>query len=138
MVKTKKVFQLIQKYGTNDPFKIAKLSGILVVYEPLGSILGYYSKTHRSKVIHINNSLRNEQQLFTCAHELAHAVLHPDTNTAFLKSSTLYSTEKIEIEANTFAVDLLFPHGFGSAVTLDEAIDDYCIPEEILMKKFYS
>lgn len=138
MVRVKLAFQLIQKHGTNDPFKIAKLSGILVVYEPLGSILGYYSKTHRSKVIHINNFLRSEQQMFTCAHELAHAILHPDTNTAFLKSNTFYSTEKIEIEANNFAVDLLFPHGFGNAVTLDQAIDDYCIPEEILLKKIYS
>ena len=40
-----------------------------------------------------------KQQLFTCTHELAHAVLHPDTNTAFPKSRTLFSTDKIEIDA---------------------------------------
>ena len=137
MAKTKNVNQLIKKHGSNNPFKIAKLLGILVVYEPLGSILGYYSKSHRSKVIHINAALPYEKQLFTCAHELAHALLHPDANTAFLKVYTLYSTDKMEIEANSFAVELLFPQGFVNTVTVHEATEVYGIPEQILAKNFY-
>ena len=44
---------------------------------------------------------------FTCAHELGHAVLHPDASTPFLKAKTFLSIDKMEIEANTFAVNLL-------------------------------
>lgn len=47
---------------------------------------------------------------FTCAHELGHAILHPDASTPFLRSKTLLSVDKMEIEANTFAVELLIPN----------------------------
>ncbi len=46
---------------------------------------------------------------YTCAHELGHALLHPNTSTPFLQSKTLLSVDKLEIEANTFAVHLLIP-----------------------------
>ncbi len=48
------VNQLVKKYGTNDPFKLAKCMGIHIVFEPLGNALGYYSKHFRVPIIHIN------------------------------------------------------------------------------------
>lgn len=132
-----KVGQLIKKYNTNDPFKIAECLGIKIVYEPLGSILGYYSKSHRTKVIHINASSCEQRQLSTCAHELGHAVLHPNENTAFLKANTLYSTDKIEVEANTFMIELLFNKSGEQPVTIQEATEQYGIPEQFLIKNFY-
>lgn len=48
------VNQLVEKYGTNDPFKLAKYIGILIVFEPLGNTLGYYNKHFRIPIIHIN------------------------------------------------------------------------------------
>ena len=53
-------------------------------------------------------------QRFTCAHELGHAILHPNASTPFLRSKTLFSVDKLEIEANTFATTLLIP---DSAIT---------------------
>jgi Zn-dependent peptidase ImmA (M78 family) len=103
------VTQLVKKHGTNDPFKIAEKLGILIVFEPLGSIYGYYSKSHRTKVIHLNENLSGNKLIFTCTHELGHATIHPEANTVFLKKNTLFSTDKLEIEANTFAVELLLP-----------------------------
>ncbi|WP_244961036.1 ImmA/IrrE family metallo-endopeptidase [Bacillus paramycoides] len=44
---------------------------------------------------------------FVCAHELGHAILHPDANTPFMRENTLFSTEKIEVQANYFATKLL-------------------------------
>ncbi|MFB8734598.1 hypothetical protein ACEQPO_13950 [Bacillus sp. SL00103] len=35
-------------------------------------------------------------------------MLHSDSNTPFLKRHTFFSTEKIELEANFFAMHLLF------------------------------
>lgn len=61
------------------------------------------------KQIHINQNLSNRDAKFTCAHELGHAVLHPDASNPFLRSKTFLSVDKLEIEANCFAVDLLIP-----------------------------
>ena len=131
-----KVDDLIKKYGTNDPFKIAEFMGIEIIYENLGKSFGYFSKICRIPIIHINESISYEKQLFTIAHELGHAILHPNENTAFLKSNTYYSTEKIEVEANIFAIDLLFKE--NNSITIKEATETYGAPEQLLYKNFYA
>ena len=131
-----KVDDLIKKYDTTNPFELADFLGIMVVYENLGKSLGYFSNICRIPIIHINDSITYEKQLFTIAHELGHAVLHPNENTAFLKANTLYSTEKIEVEANTFAIELLF--NGNSSITIKEAIEYYGAPEQLIIKNFYS
>ena len=100
--------KLCHKYETRNPFDIANQKNIIVVTENLGSIRGYYCATHKQKVIHINQNLNEQQQFFTCAHELAHSIMHPNLNTPFLKSNTLFSVNKYENEANKFAVLLLY------------------------------
>lgn len=134
------VNQLVKKYGTNDPFKLAKYIGILVVFEPLGNTLGYYNKIFRIPIIHINQDADRESQFFIAAHELGHAIQHPDTNTSFLKKHTLFSTDKLEIEANTFAVELLLPDELfeeknDSCFTIFDAIKENGVPEELLSLK---
>lgn len=97
------------KYGTSDPFRICEQKGIHIIYENLGGIMGYFNEFKRIKIIHLNQSLRSEEENFVCAHELGHALLHPNVNTPFLKRHTLFSVDKIEREANAFAVELLLP-----------------------------
>lgn len=106
----KKTNSLKKRYGTNNPFDIAKYLGIKVIFEPLGSISGYYNKQLRMKQIHINHDLSDHDQLFTCAHELGHAIMHPDANTPFLRKRTGLLISKMEIEANKFAMELLVPN----------------------------
>ena len=103
----KKTRSLKKKYGTNNPFDIAEHLGIKVIFEPLGSISGYYNKQLRMKQIHINHDLSDHDQLFTCAHELGHAIMHPDANTPFLRNRTGILVSKMEIEADKFATELL-------------------------------
>ncbi|MEI3596869.1 MULTISPECIES: ImmA/IrrE family metallo-endopeptidase [unclassified Oceanobacillus] len=134
----KKVGQLVKKYGTNNPFELAKALNIEVIFEPLGSSLGYFSRFNRTSIIHINESLPYEKQLTTCAHELGHVLLHPDLNTAFLKANTYYPTSKIEQEANEFMLELLFNQNNIDAITIKEATEDYGVPEQLLHKKFYT
>ena len=98
---------LIKKYNTTDPFAIANALGIRIVYENLGAIYGYFDVHFRIKKIHLNNSIDESLLPFVCAHELGHSVLHPDLNTPFLSKYTLFSIDKIERQANTFAVELL-------------------------------
>ena len=87
------------KHGTRDPFRLCKALNIIVLFEPLGTVRGYYSKSHRFKVIHINQNLPEQKQLFTCAHELGHALMHPNACTPFLREHTLFSVDKLEVEA---------------------------------------
>lgn len=103
------VLHLINKYNTSDPFELAKALKIAVFYEDLGSINGYYNNPLRMKQIHINSSLNDQDAKYTCAHELGHAIIHPNASTPFLSSKTLLSIDKLEREANTFAVNLLIP-----------------------------
>ena len=58
---------------------------------------------------HTSRDLDDVDRRFTCAHELAHAILHPGINTGFLRMHTFFSVERIEKEANRFAVELLMP-----------------------------
>ncbi len=104
-----RVESLCRRHQCRDPFQLCREKNILVLYEPLGSVRGYYSYSYRSKVIHINEALDEAQQRFTCAHELGHAMLHPKANTPFLRANTLFSVSKLEIKANRFAVCLLYP-----------------------------
>ena len=51
---------LCRKCDTRDPFTIAAKLGIRVLHEPLGSIRGYYSRTHRIKFISIKTFQKSD------------------------------------------------------------------------------
>ncbi|WP_274652560.1 ImmA/IrrE family metallo-endopeptidase [Paenibacillus humicola] len=103
------VSQLTRRHGSNNPFIIAAQRNILVLFEPLGGIMGYFNTYKRIPMIHINNRLSEMDQRFTCSHELGHAILHPKLNTPFLRRHTLVSIDRIEREANEFAAELMIP-----------------------------
>lgn len=105
----RQVQQLIRRAHSNDPFYIAKQLNINILYHDLGETLGYCLRFKRSKFIILNISMGEDLLPFVCAHELGHTILHKGINTPFLKSNTLFSVEKIERQANTFAVELLLP-----------------------------
>ena len=111
----KKVQQLIRRHGTNDPERLARTMGINVIYIDLGgSVYGTYLKYKRVKTILIDAE-HTPQHLsrFVLAHELGHAVCTPDANTSWISAYTLaLNTDRIEREANTFAVELLLPDSF--------------------------
>lgn len=134
---TRKVKRLVERNKTNCPFAIAQNLGIAVVHENLGNTLGYFSKTFRLKFIHINERASEKQKVFICSHELGHAILHPESNTPFLKKNTLLSLEKIEVEANQFAMELLFNNGsLEDGILSTEVIEEYGAPEEFIDRYF--
>ena len=94
-------------YKTDDPFDVISGKNIMLFNEELGSIRGYYNLVLRQKQIHINCHLTETARIFTAAHELGHAILHPKANTPFLTAHTYQSVNKLEIEANKFAVEFL-------------------------------
>lgn len=136
----KVVRQIIKKHKSNDPFQIAKEKNIIVLFEELGSTLGFYSSYKRIQFIHLNNQLDEMMQRFVCAHELGHAVLHPKSNTPFLRANTLFSVEKLELEANTFAVELLLTDEVvaqyqNTDLTIYDVAKIYSIPKQLVYLK---
>lgn len=128
--------KMINKYGTNDPFEIAKARNIEIMFENLGKTFGYYSSYICVQFIHINNRLDIATQNFVCAHELGHAILHQDVNTPFLKANTFFSQKKIEVEANTLAVELLMTDNAiydyrDTSLTINEIGEIYGVPREV-------
>lgn len=134
-----KADKLVKKHKTNNPFEIANAENIIILLEHLGSINGYYNKLLRQKFIHINNELSYNQQLFTCGHELGHAVLHADANTPFLRDTTFFSINKLEREANIFTSALLIPSDIIQVYpeyTLEQISIAESIPLELLYLQF--
>lgn len=84
-------------------------------------------------MIHVNNKLDEVSARFTIAHELGHYyMLHPKLNTPFLKQNTLLSVDRIERQANLFAMHLLT---IGRKPDVDATLASFLrqcgIPEEV-------
>ncbi len=97
-----------KKYGTSDPFEIADQLGIL--YQ-IGNCEheGCYMFLKNHRYIFLSNRLDRTELNLVMAHELGHALLDRKANCYFIRNQTLLLTSKFEIEANTFAAELLIP-----------------------------
>lgn len=131
-------YKLIKIHRTNDPLEIASRKNISVLFENLGDSYGFFSTYRRMRFIHINCELNETMKRFVCAHELGHAVLHPKVNTPFLRHHTLLSIDKIEREANQFAVELLMPDDWvhqHQYLTIYEMAATCGVPREVVHLK---
>ena len=107
---TQKGAQLVKKFGTRDPFKIAEGLGIKVMFvDDLKNLKGVYRVIKRNRWIFINSNLPERMQRIVCAHELGHMFLHKNSNALFMDTRTHFVKTKYENEANTFAAELLIP-----------------------------
>ncbi|MGH1260515.1 MULTISPECIES: ImmA/IrrE family metallo-endopeptidase [Bacillus] len=136
------VLYIAEKHQTTNPFEIASRKDISVMFENLGNTLGFYSTYKRMKFIHINNQIDEITQRFVCAHELGHALLHPKANTPFLRNQTLFSVDRLEVEANTFAVELLLSDDMisdyeNTNLSIQEVAEIHGIPKSFARLKTY-
>lgn len=99
---------LVRKHKTRDPFRIAEDRGYVVIRCPLRGVRGIYQHLQRRYVIYINSNLTDLEARFVCAHEIGHIMLHRGENRIFTDTNTYFQTNRQEIEANRFAVDLLY------------------------------
>lgn len=115
---------IVRKYQTRNPFDIIREKNAILVYAPLINVRGFYQYFQRNHIIYINENLSSHDQKFVCAHELGHMLLHKNANTIYMDTRTSFNTDKYEIEANQFAVNLLIP---------DEMILENChlTPEQL-------
>lgn len=109
------IYEIVQavfkKYKTTDPKEIADALHAIVLYEPLGTIHGYYNKAYRQKFVHINTDISPYNQYITFCHELGHAIMHPNCNSHFLMSATYLKVNRLELDATYFSyLFFIFTH----------------------------
>lgn len=133
------VDELVSKYGTSEPFQLADKMDINVFFRPLADIGGYYMLLKNGvKLVVIDSELPRHLQRFVMAHEIGHALLHPEKYALMLRSS-LYATDRHEVEADRFAVELLLSDSMVID-NPDRTIDDWAailgLPREVVELKF--
>ena len=133
-----KIKKLTKKYKTSDPEELTTCLDILLIKRNLGKLAGSYRLINRKKVIFINSNLSECHYKIVLAHELGHAILHPNINCYFIKNKTFLLGSKIEREANLFACELLINDQFlGQYIdkSLDEIAKAEYLPLELLELK---
>lgn len=133
-----RVKNLEKKYGTRDPYKLCKRLKINIIYMDLGEIKGIYKKVVTNKFIVINENLDKFCQKVVLAHELGHAILHHSKEIQTLKDYDLFLryTNQIEIEANTFAAELLIDDTFDNDEYIENPSIDIRILEQLKELKY--
>lgn len=101
---------LVRRFGTRDPFRIAQELGIEVLFcDDFGPLKGMYRVIKRNRFIFISKDFSSRMQRIVCAHELGHDQLHRQLAKGnALQEFMLYDmTTKPEYEANIVAAEIL-------------------------------
>lgn len=103
----KKVNRLVRFYKTRNPFEMIKGMNIILVFYPLEGVRGFYQYFQRNNIIYIDERLSEHEKRFVCAHEMGHMFLHKGANAVFMDTRTHFNTNRYEMEADYFAMELL-------------------------------
>lgn len=102
------VTDLTKTFGTRNIFRLLDLMNIEIIRKPLPSKKAMSQKNlFGDMVIYLSNSVHENEEKFILAHELAHLILHKKVNCT-LYFETFINKDRIEFEANYFALELLF------------------------------
>ena len=130
---------LCRKYKTRNPYTLASELGIIVQYgEKMDKVRGFYLYDSGIKLICLGNNLPNCTERFVLSHEIGHAILHKQSSAPFLQS-TFLSVDKMEREANKFAVELIITDEDLQEhweYTIEEWAMYYGLPREIIELRF--
>lgn len=126
------VEELVDKYGTRNPFEIAEKNGITVVYEELGNIAAYYNKAFDKKFIHVNKNIEHRVNYsHLVASMLYHAITDPEYTIIYKHDKTRVELTELESKAEKFASELLEHRKHALRFkTFDEYIEAENIDEE--------
>lgn len=134
-----KVNRLCTKYKTRDPYRLLQELNIILQYgEGMETVRGFYLYDSRIKLICIGNNLPDYIERFVIAHEIGHSILHKRSSAPFLQS-TFISVDKLEREANKFAIELLMSDDDIKEhpdFTTGEWAMFYGVPEDIIKLRF--
>lgn len=105
------VKKLKEKYGTNDPFVLAKKLKIDIIYDDIGEISGLYKICVRRKYVVLSYDLEDDNSIYlVLLHEIGHCVMHKFLRPQFKIGSHILPKGSIyETEADLFALEFLGP-----------------------------
>ena len=133
------VDNLCRKYKTRNPYELIDAMGIILQYgENMEKVRGFYLYANQIKLICVGNGLPEHIERFVISHELGHAVMHKQSSAPFLQS-TFLSLDRMEIEANKFATELVIPDEEIMEhweYTIDEWAMFYGLPREVIELRF--
>lgn len=127
-----KVNYIVHKFGTKDPFRLAKYMNVIVQHGNLGEYGGCYMFLKNHRYIFLNNNLGDDEKVLIMANELGHAILHSRTNCYFIRNKTYFLCSRIENEANRFAVNLIISDDDLHEYTISQISMKYGIPEKLV------
>lgn len=129
--------------------QIAGSLGAVVRFSPLeDSLSGMIYIEGTRTIIGVNSHHHANRQRFTIAHEIAHLQLHRELilnevhvdkrfRVLMRNGSSASGTERMEIEANQFAAELLMPSSLLNVMLKKKGFDiDDVRPLEVLARKF--
>lgn len=140
-----RVRNLVRKYSTRNPYKIAKELKIQICEKYMSADMpkGLFKKILGKKFIVINlTRITNKQDKeFTIAHELGHAIFHSSDSAFFLHDHTFYQRGRFEIEANKFAAELLIDEKdidkcYLENICINQIASYFGVPKELVEYKF--
>lgn len=122
-----------------DVHQVARALGIQVQSVPLDDELsGMAFVSDGVRVVIVNSQHHPNRQRFTIAHELAHHVLHaPELQSSVHVDKTIFKRnarsrtgeDMLEVQANTFAAELLIPKSELKTLGLIDVNDDQRIAQ---------
>lgn len=140
------VARLVKKYDERDPFRLCRVMGIKLLFQPLGndpdSIKGFFLECKRIRTITVNSDLPEVIQRIIVAHELCHANCHRKSGIhAFHDVAVFDQTSTLEKDANLFAAELLLEdqkvlEALNQDTTFFTAAASLFVPAELLDFKF--
>lgn len=133
---SEKVKELVNLYGTRDPYMLCKFLDIKIFCFDLENIKGIYKKVVGNKYIILNKSLSSFGKERVLAHELGHVILHDD-DVIYMKDTFMFPKhDKFEVEANTFAADLLISDDYVGKYEPENEFDILLDNELLYYKKY--
>ncbi len=98
----------VRKYGTRDPFTLAREMHIELLVRELGTLKGFYKDVYGTPFIFLSRHLSRGEATLVCAHELGHHLLHRQFAAFGFEEVSVFSpASRREYEANLFAAELL-------------------------------
>jgi len=129
------VKDMIDKYGTNDPYEICKAMGTQILFMDMHpSLKGVYHSFEGTKYLYINSVFSEYERFYTCLHELAHTILHENYNYKFILNHTFFVLDKYEKEVEYFVACYLIADVYRilqyKDLTLNEIAYNLNVPKE--------